>query len=49
MRLEKGEISSSQLMFLVAGFIQGSVLLVAFTDRITKHDTWLAILSGCVI
>lgn len=49
MRLEKGVISSSQLMFLVAGFIQGSVLLVAFVNVITKQYTWQVILSGLAL
>ncbi|WP_368292817.1 endospore germination permease [Dehalobacter sp. TBBPA1] len=46
MRLEKGIISSSQLMFLVAGYVQGSVMVVAFTNIITKQYTWLVVLSG---
>ncbi|MDJ0304806.1 MULTISPECIES: endospore germination permease [Dehalobacter] len=46
MRLERGIISSSQLMFLVAGYVQGSVLVVAFTNVITKQYTWLVVLSG---
>ncbi|MGM0881081.1 MAG: GerAB/ArcD/ProY family transporter [Bacillota bacterium] len=49
MRIEKGVISSSQLMFLTAGFVQGSSLLVAFAHGVTKHDTWLVILSGCAV
>lgn len=49
MKLEKGEISSSQLMFLVAGFIQGSLVTLAYNDKITKQDTWLAVLAGLVL
>ncbi len=49
MRLEKGEISSSQLMFLVAGFIQGTNLAGAFVVDIAKQDIWLVILSGLAI
>ncbi len=48
MKLEKGEISSSELTFLIGGFIQGSLLTIAFANEITKHDTWLAILAGLV-
>ena len=44
MKLEKGEISSSQLMFLVGGFIQGSLLTLAFARDATKHDLWLALI-----
>lgn len=49
MRIEKGEISSTQLMFLVAGFIQGSTLIITFAFMVTKHDTWLAVLAGWAI
>lgn len=49
MRLEKGVISSSQLMFLVTGLIQGSALTVAFITKIAKQDIWLVVLSGLVI
>lgn len=49
MKIEKGVLSSSQLMFLVAGFIQGSVLLVAFTNTITKQYTWQVVLSGLAV
>jgi len=49
MKIEKGEISSSQLMSLTIGFLQGSHLLIAFTTGITKHDTWLAVLAALVI
>lgn len=46
MKIEKGVISSSQLMFLVAGFVLGSTLIVTFVFGVTKHDTWLAVLAG---
>ncbi len=47
--MDKGKISGLQLMFLVAGFVQGSVLLISFTTSLTKHDTWLVVLSGFVL
>jgi len=46
MRLERGIISSSQLMFLVAGYVQGSVMVVGYTNMVTKQNTWLVVLSG---
>jgi len=49
MSIEKGKISSRQLLFLIAGFVQGSVLLVDFTVGITEHQTWMAILAGLAI
>jgi spore germination protein KB len=49
MKIEKGEISSSQLMYLVIGFLQGAHLLLAFASGITKHDTWIAVLAALVL
>ncbi len=49
MKLEKGIISSSQLVLLTAGVIQGSIFASGFADAITKQDTWLAILAAFVI
>ncbi len=46
MKLEKGKISSSQLMYLMTGFILGSTLLLSFVAPITKQNTWIAILFG---
>lgn len=44
MKIEKGIISSSQLIFMVIGFIQASNLLLVFSSRIVSHDGWVAIL-----
>ena len=49
MKLEKGEISSSQLSFLVSGFVSGGLLSLSFADTISKHDTWLAVLAALTI
>jgi len=49
MSIEKGKISSQQLLFLIAGFVHGSVLLIDFTVGITEHQTWMVILAGLVI
>jgi spore germination protein KB len=49
LKLEKGEISSSQLMFLVGGFIQGSLLTLTFAKDATKHDLWLALIVAFMI
>ena len=46
MKIEKGEISSSQLMFMIIGFIQASNLLLVLTGGIVSHDGWLAILAA---
>jgi spore germination protein KB len=49
MSIETGKISGSQLSFLVAGFIQGSSLLISFNSSITKHDTWLTLLASAIL
>lgn len=46
MNLEKGMISSSQLMFLIAGYVIGGVVTLPYASQITQHDTWLVILAG---
>ena len=49
MKIDKGEISSTQLVFLVTGFLQGAHLLIAFASGITKHDTWMAVLAAIAV
>ena len=49
MSIEKGKFSNQQLFFLIAGFVQGSVLLIDFTVGITEHQTWMVILAGLFI
>jgi len=49
MSIEKGKISCQQLLFLFAGFIEGSALLIDFTVGITEHQTWMVILAGLII
>ncbi|HHV99226.1 MAG TPA: endospore germination permease [Clostridiaceae bacterium] len=49
MNIEKGKICNMQLLFLIASFVQGSVLLIDFTVGITEHQTWMVILAGLVI
>lgn len=44
MKIEKGVISSSQLLFMIMGFIQASNLLLVFSSGVVSHDGWLAIL-----
>ncbi|WP_373232443.1 endospore germination permease [Cohnella sp.] len=46
MRVEKGIISSSQLLFMAAAFVQGASLVVAFAYNVAKHDSWLVVLAG---
>lgn len=49
MSVEKGKISGRQLLFMFAGFIQGSALLIDFTVGITEHQTWMVILAGLIV
>jgi len=49
MSIERGKINSQQLLFLIAGFVQGSILLIDFTVGITEHQTWMVILAGLAI
>ncbi|HHW31514.1 MAG TPA: endospore germination permease [Clostridiaceae bacterium] len=49
MSIEKGKITTSQLLFLITGFVQGSALLIDFTVGITKNQTWMIVLAGLVL
>lgn len=49
MRLEKGEISSSQLMFLISCFIQAGLFPLSVAYPIAKHDTWLAVIAAFIM
>jgi spore germination protein KB len=49
MQLEKGEISNTELMFLVLSFLQGMLLTINFSYAISKYATWLAVLVGFII
>lgn len=49
MKIEKGVISSSQLIFMVIAFIQAANLLLVFPSGVVSHDGWLAILAALVI
>ncbi len=44
MQLEKGRFSSLELLFLVAGLMQGSIYVSTYTFSNTPRDEWLALL-----
>lgn len=48
MEEEKIDIKPNQYMFLVAGFVHGSHLLMAFMDNLAGHDFWIVVISGFV-
>lgn len=47
--LEKGKISSRQLIFLIGGFIQGSVFCATFVFQVGMNDVWLSAITSFVI
>jgi spore germination protein KB len=49
MNIEKEEISNFQFIFLIVGFIEGSIFLVHFVTNLARHDTWLTVLSGLAV
>lgn len=49
MKIEKGIISSSQLMFLFIALLQFSTLTAAFISGITKQTTLIVFLAGFII
>jgi spore germination protein KB len=48
MTIEKGKISGLGLGILITCFMQGSLLLTAFTDKITMNGTWIVTLTGYI-
>lgn len=49
MKIERGIISSTQLMFLIIQLLQASTLTAAFINPITKQNTWLVLLVGLIL
>lgn len=49
MKIEKGIISSAQLMFLIIGLLEATTLTAAYIIGITKKDTWLVLIIGFII
>lgn len=44
--LEKGRITSKQLMYTVATYIFGGTLYMSFAVALTKQDTWFTVITG---
>jgi len=49
MKLEKGSISNSQLLFMVAAFMQSMALTVGFCFPFTKQSTWIVVPAAFAI
>lgn len=49
MKLEKGIITNSQLMFLLIAFMQSMALLVNFSLSLTKQSTWIVVIVAYAI
>lgn len=46
MGLDREKISPPQYMFLVAGYVLGSTLLLSFMDNLVKQDSWIVIITA---
>jgi len=49
MKLETGKITSAQLMFSTACFLQASSLLTAFLAGVTNYDSWFVVVVGIIL
>jgi spore germination protein KB len=49
MPMEAWKIANTQLMLLISTSVTGSIIALSFMDNITKHDSWLVIVSAFVI
>ena len=49
MKIEKGIISNTQLIFLFIGLMQGNALTAGFVSELTKQNTWLVLIIGFFI
>lgn len=46
MKLEKGVISNTQLMFLTFSFMQAMIMTANFNYALTKQDTWIVVIAA---
>ncbi len=49
MKLDKGRISALQLMFLIAGYMQGSMFVTNYIFANSSRDAWLLILVASAV
>jgi spore germination protein KB len=49
LNIEKGKISALQLFLMITGFLEGNVYLLSFAVNLSKHDTWLTVISGLIL
>ncbi|MEA4894807.1 MAG: endospore germination permease [Oscillospiraceae bacterium] len=49
MKLEKGVITNTQLIYLILSFMQSIVISINFVYSVSKRDTWIAVLTAFVI
>ena len=43
------KLKQSQFVFLIAAYVSGSALIVAFMDTIAKQNTWIVVIAGYVV
>lgn len=48
MSADKEKITPSQYIFLVAGYVLGSTLLLSFMDNLVQQDSWMVIVAAFV-
>lgn len=48
LHIEKGQISQSQLLLIIIGFIEGSVFLASHVSGMVKNNTWLVIICSLI-
>lgn len=49
MKLEKGVITNTQLIYLILSFLESMVITINFAYGVSKQDTWIAVLAAFVI
>lgn len=49
MIIDKTKITGTRFMFALTFYLQSSALLTSFLAGITKHESWIPVVIGCVI
>ena len=49
MKLEKGVITNTQLIYLILSFLESILITINFSYGISRQDTWVAVLAAFVI
>ncbi|NLT40973.1 MAG: endospore germination permease [Clostridiales bacterium] len=49
MRVDKEQISGVRFMFTIVLYLESSALLTGFLIPVTRHESWLTVLSGLIV